>query len=85
MRHKTFIFSKRLPLTVHCLLFTAYCLLFTAYCLLFFPACSKENSKQPQAYPPVPVTVATVAGKSVPLQVRAIGNVETYSTVGVNS
>ena len=78
MRHKTFLFSKRLPLTVHCLLFTAYC-------LLFFPACSKESSKQPQAYPPVPVTVATVAGKSVPLQVRAIGNVETYSTVGVKS
>ena len=61
------------------------CLLFTAYCLLFFPACSKESSKQPQAYPPVPVTIATVTGKSVPLQVRAIGNVETYSTVGVKS
>ncbi len=78
MRHKTLVFSKRLLLTV-------YCLLFTAYCLLFFPACSKESSKQPQAYPPVPVTVAAVAVKSVPLQIRAIGNVETYSTVGVKS
>ena len=61
------------------------CSLFTVYCLLFFPACSKESSKQPPAFPPVPVTVATVAGKSVPLQIRAIGNVETYSTVGVKS
>jgi len=61
------------------------CLMITVCCLIFLPACSKESPKQPPAYPPVPVTVATVASKSIPVQIRAIGNVETYSTVGVKS
>ncbi|MBI5099103.1 MAG: efflux RND transporter periplasmic adaptor subunit [Nitrospirae bacterium] len=77
MRNNTLI-SKRL-------LLTAYCLLLTVYCFLFLPACSDNKSKQPVKAPPVPVTVATVAGKSVPVQIRAIGNVETYSTVGIKS
>jgi multidrug efflux system membrane fusion protein len=33
----------------------------------------------------VPVTVATVVRKDVPVQVRAIGNVEPYSTVSIKS
>ncbi len=33
--------------------------------------------------PPVAVTIATAEQKTVPVQVRAIGNVEAYSTVGV--
>lgn len=66
-------------------LLTAFCLLFTAYCSLFLPSCSGENSKQPAAFPPVPVTVADVIAESVPVQISAIGNVEAYSTVGIKS
>ncbi len=48
-------------------------------------ACSggKAESKQAQARPPVPVAVATVEQKTVPLQVQAIGTVEAYSVVSV--
>jgi multidrug efflux system membrane fusion protein len=43
-----------------------------------------SNSKpQVQPNPVVPVTVAEVVQKSVPVQVKTIGNVEAYSTVGV--
>src|SRR5262252_4716681 len=35
--------------------------------------------------PPVPVVVATVEQKDVPVQVHAIGNVEAYSTVAVKT
>jgi multidrug efflux system membrane fusion protein len=66
-------------------LLTAFCLLLTAYCSLFLPSCSGENSKQPAAFPPVPVTVADVIAESVPVQISAIGNVEAYSTVGIKS
>lgn len=54
-------------------------------CLLFLPACSKDKSKQPLMSPAVPVTVASVIKKAVPVQIRSIGNVEAYSTVGVKS
>lgn len=47
-------------------------------------ACSKEQPK-PQGKPPVPVTVASVETKSVPVQVTAIGTVEPYSTVSVKT
>ena len=33
----------------------------------------------------VPVLVATAAQKAMPLQIRAVGNVEAYSTVSVKS
>ena len=44
-------------------------------------------SKQPAAAPPpaVPVVIAQAMQKNVPLQVRAIGNVEPYSTVQIKS
>jgi multidrug efflux system membrane fusion protein len=35
--------------------------------------------------PPVPVGVATVQQKAVPLQVLAVGNVQAYTTVGIKS
>ena len=47
-------------------------------------ACSKEQAK-PQGRPPVPVTVASVETKNVPVQVTAIGTVEPYSTVSVKT
>ncbi|HOP41871.1 MAG TPA: biotin/lipoyl-binding protein, partial [Geobacteraceae bacterium] len=51
---------------------------------LLFPACSSDKDK-PKPKPPVPVTVATVKQRTVPVQVRAIGNVEAYSTVSIKS
>jgi multidrug efflux system membrane fusion protein len=50
---------------------------------LFFASCSSE--KQKPAPPPVPVLVATVTEKTVPVELKAIGNVEAYSTVSIKS
>jgi len=49
--------------------------------LLLF-SCSGKKA-EPLKRPAVPVTAATVVQKTVPVQIRAIGNVEAYSTVGV--
>jgi multidrug efflux system membrane fusion protein len=46
-------------------------------------ACSGEKAKPPP--PGVPVAVAPVEQKNVPVQLRAIGNVEAYSTVGIKA
>lgn len=55
---------------------------------IMFVGCgtSKENAKQAQVRDmAVPVTVAAVMRKDVPVQVQAIGNVEPYNTVSVKS
>jgi len=62
-----------------------FSLLSTLYLLLFLPSCSKEKSKQPFKSEAVPVTVAPVIKKAVPVQVKAIGNVEAYSTVQIKA
>jgi membrane fusion protein, multidrug efflux system len=49
----------------------------------FLPACSKQSANPPK--PPVPVTAGEVIQKTVPVQIRVIGNVEAYSTVSVKS
>ncbi len=51
--------------------------------LPFFTSCSKKTAPPPK--PPVPVTAGTVEQKTVPVQIRVIGNVEPYSTVSVKS
>ncbi len=52
-------------------------------------ACSgdKAESKQSQQQrrPPVPVTIASVERKTVPLEIRAIGSVEAYSVVSIKA
>jgi len=48
------------------------------------PACS-ANKEAPKPKPPVPVKVAVSAQKTVPVQIRVIGNVEAYSTVSIKS
>ncbi len=48
---------------------------------LLLSGCSEK--KQQAVAPRVPVTVADVVQKTVPLQVRVIGNIEAYSTVGI--
>ncbi len=58
--------------------------LFTVWMTLFL-TCSCGKSGQPVKKEGVPVTVSTVIQKTVPIQLRAIGNVEAYSTVSVKS
>ena len=55
---------------------------------LLISACSgtRANGANHAASPPaVPVTAATVEQKTVPVQIRAIGNVEAYSTIQVKA
>ena len=49
-----------------------------------FPACSKEKSGKAVSAP-LPVVVGIATQKTVPVQLRAIGNVQAYSTVTVKS
>lgn len=51
---------------------------------VFSSGCSSEKSKKPVSLP-LPVVVSTAIQKTVPVQLRAIGNVEAYSTVVVKS
>jgi len=60
------------------------CLLSTVCSLFFLPACSSKKEQQ-EKKPVAPVTVGAVIKKTVPVQIRAIGNVEAYSTVSVKA
>jgi multidrug efflux system membrane fusion protein len=51
---------------------------------MFSSSCSDEKSKKPVSAP-IPVTVSTAIQKTVPVQLRAIGNVQAYSTVTIKS
>jgi len=51
---------------------------------VFSSGCSNENSKTAVSAP-IPVIVSTTTQKTVPVQLRAIGNVEAHSTVMVKS
>ena len=50
----------------------------------FSSACSNEKPKKPASVP-LPVMVSTATQKTVPVQLRTIGNVQAYSTVTVKS
>lgn len=50
---------------------------------LFTAACSGDQKPPPP--PPVPVLVGTVTEKTVPVELKAIGNVEAYATVSIKS
>jgi multidrug efflux system membrane fusion protein len=55
---------------------------------VWLAACSREqtvHTANPPAQPVVPVTVGKVIQKTVPVEVRAIGNVMAFSTVSVRS
>ncbi|ACH37095.1 efflux pump, RND family, membrane fusion lipoprotein [Citrifermentans bemidjiense Bem] len=52
--------------------------------LLSLSACSTQKEK-PKAKPPVPVAVATAARKDVPVQLKAIGNIEPFNSVAIKS
>ena len=60
----------------------------TVALVVFGGAACTENraeSKQAQRRPPVPVAVARVEQKPMPLQIQAIGTVEAYSVVSVRA
>jgi len=64
----------------------AICLGLALLGLIFLPACSPRTTpSQGVRVETVPVTVATAIRKSVPVEVRVIGNVEAYSTVSVKA
>ena len=54
-----------------------------AICLLSF-GCRTQSGPPPQM-PPVPVTVAVATQRDLPIQLRAIGNVESYSSIPVKA
>jgi membrane fusion protein, multidrug efflux system len=54
------------------------------FLLLVLAGCSGTKAAPP-SNPPVPVVAATVVTRDMPLQVRAIGSVEAYSTVSVKT
>lgn len=73
--------GTRVRATLRSLLIGILGLLFLA---LFSSACSNEKSKKPVSAP-IPVTVSIAIQKTVPVELRAIGNVQAYSTVTVKS
>lgn len=58
-------------------------IIFFVAIILFLSSC--EKAQTPQDIAAVPVTVVVSVLKNVPVQLRAIGNVEAYSTVSVRS
>src|SRR5688572_11003174 len=54
---------------------------------LFQASCSSSAPANPGAMvmPPVPVSVAEAKEEAVPIQVRTVGNVEAYSSVGIKA
>ena len=53
--------------------------------ILLFTACPGGKKEEPPKKPPVPVSVAGVTQKDVPVQLTAIGNVAAYATVAVKA
>lgn len=52
--------------------------------LIFNTACTAKKEK-PNVKPPVPVKVAQALQKDVPVQVKAIGNIEAFTSVAIKS
>jgi membrane fusion protein, multidrug efflux system len=59
-------------------------LLMISVFFLFCAACTAKKEK-PRAKPPVPVKVVQALQKDVPVQVKAIGNIEAYTSVAIKS
>lgn len=53
--------------------------------IIFISACSKDKTEKTPKKEAVPVTTSRVIQKTVPVQIKTIGNVEAYSTVEVKS
>jgi multidrug efflux system membrane fusion protein len=59
-------------------------ILLSSIALLFCAACPAKKEK-PKTKPPVPVKVAQAEVKDVPVQIKAIGNIEAYTSVAIKS
>src|SRR4029077_14187339 len=60
----------------------------SAILFLFMAGCSKEQTQASGGSggrPPAPVVVASVEQRNIPVQIKAIGNVEAYQTVQIRS
>ena len=64
--------------------YLSICILGLLILAFFSSGCSNEKPRKP-ASAPIPITVGMVTQKAVPIQLRAIGNVQAYSTVTVKS
>src|SRR5450759_5160298 len=51
---------------------------------LLCTSCTAKKEK-PKAKPPIPVKVVQAALKNVPVQVKAIGNIEAFTSVAIKS
>src|SRR5690349_24264328 len=71
--------SRRILLAIACLLLIAGA---AAVAFRYVPG---SRAALPKASPAVPVTVAPVVTKSMPVRLRAIGNVEPFTTVAVKA
>jgi len=56
----------------------------TALPLLFCAACTAKK-EPPKTKPPLPVKVAQAVQKNVPVQLKAIGNIEAFTSVAIKS
>lgn len=67
--------------------FSSAILLLFCTVFLFLTAChgKDSSSKKTKSTPAVPVSVSTAVQRDVPVELRAIGNVEAYSTVSLKS
>jgi multidrug efflux system membrane fusion protein len=62
--------------------------IFPLTAVLFLSGCGNQAQNQPPGSagrPPAPVVVASVEQRDVPVQIKAIGNVEAYQTVQIRS
>jgi multidrug efflux system membrane fusion protein len=53
--------------------------------IIFFSCNACTAKKEVKAKPPIPVKVAQALQKDVPIQVKAIGNIEAFTTVAIKS
>jgi membrane fusion protein, multidrug efflux system len=64
-------------------------LFFPLTAVLFLSGCGSKEQAQPaggsRGRPPAPVVVASVEQRDIPVQIKAIGNVEAYQTVQIRS
>jgi multidrug efflux system membrane fusion protein len=80
-KEKMTAFMPRLPRLYP--LKPGYGLLLAWFCAaLLLPACSEKKKPPP---PAVPVLAATVTERTVPVELKAIGNVEAYATVNIKA
>lgn len=75
--------AERIPRKKNSMMRTVLFLIISLVTILS-SACTAKKEK-PRTKPPVPVKVVQVIRKNVPVQVKAIGNIEAYTSVAIKS